>query len=171
MTDDADALVAFVRESFDISNVSVAFAPGDHTDTSTDGDVDHANYDNGPVYPSAVAVSEDPVVPGGGPMDVTAMGGSGGGGIQDVVVSILMDCWGGTHETAAEMNWSTSPDVVAKEIAHEVHRVCFEADPADAPSGYELINAAPPRSAHDTQATPTVRRYQTVCYLKRTIGL
>lgn len=157
--DTTEDLRQFLVANFDTSNISVTF--------STD-DIEHADYDDGPKYPSVAIVSEDPTTPGGGPMDVTGIEGSGGGAIQDVVTSVLVDCWGGTHETDIYQSEGSNPDVVAKELAWEVHRPCFEADPQDAPSGYELINARAPRSAHDTDASPTARRYQTVCYLKYT---
>lgn len=157
--DTTDDLLTFLRNNFNTANISVTFSTSD---------IEHANYEDGPSYPSAAIVSEDPVVPGGGPLDVTGMDGSGGGAIQDVITSVLVDCWGGTHETQIYHDEGSNPDVVAKEIANEVHRVCFEATPLEAPAGYEQISAAPPQSAHDTQASPTVRRYQTVCYLKYT---
>ena len=157
--DPTEDLRSFVVANFDTSAISVTF--------STD-DIEHANYDDGPTYPSVAIVSEDPSVLGGGPMDVSAIAGGGGGAVQETVVSVLVDCWGGIHETQIYHDEGSNPDVVAKELAHETHRVCFDAIPSEAPAGYELISAAPPRSAHDTDASPTVRRYQTTCYLKYT---
>lgn len=166
--DDSDNLVAYLRQEFDTSNITVSFSPGDSNDTTQDGDVDHANYDDGPDYPSAVVVTEDPTPIGAGPMGVTGMDPGGAGSTQRVVVSLLVDCWGGTWETADTNNWSISADEVAKEIAWEVHRILFETQPTNAPNDYELVSADVPRSAHDTQASPTVRRYQTVAYLAYT---
>lgn len=160
--DTTDDLLSFLingTPSFDTSAISVTF--------STDS-IEHANYDDGPTYPSIAIVSEDPTTPNGGQMGVSGMDGSSGGPIQDVVTSVLVDCWGGTHETDIYHNESSNPDVVAKELAWEVHRVCFEATPVDAPAGYELVSAAVPQTAHDTESSPTVRRYQVVCYLKYT---
>lgn len=158
-TEDLRAFLVNGAPSFDTSAISVTF--------STD-DIEHANYDDGPAYPSVAIASTDPVVQGGGPMAVSGMDGTGAGGFQDVVTSVLVDCWGGTHETDIYHTEGSNPDIVAKDLAWEVHRVCHEAQPAQAPAGYELINAAPPRSAPDTNQSPTARRYQTVCYLKYT---
>jgi len=160
--DTTDDLLSFLTSgtpSFDPSNISV---------TVSADDIEHANYDDGPTYPSVAIVSEDPSVLGGGPMDMTGMDGTGKGGIQDVITSVQVDCWGGDHETDIYHDEGSDPDTVAKELANEVHRVCFEADPDQVPSNYELINAAPPRSAHDTKSSPTKRRYVTIAYLKYT---
>ncbi|WP_089650091.1 hypothetical protein [Halobacterium hubeiense] len=159
VTDDLLAHLTTGTPSFNTDAIPVTFG---------EGRIEHADYDDGPRYPSVAVVSADPVVPGGGPMDATGMDGSGDGVIQDVIASVLVDCWGGTHETDVYHDEGSNPDVVAKELANEVHRVCFQTQPVQAPAGYELVNAAPPTPAHDTEASPTARRYQTVCYLKYT---
>lgn len=156
-TEDLRSFLTSNTPSFDTSNISVTFSTSD---------IEHANYDQGPKYPSVAIVSEDPTIPGGGETDLTGIDPSGAGNTQDQITSILVDCWGGTHETQLYQDEGSNPSKVAKELAWEVHRVCFEASPSQAPTDYTHVNATPPSSAHDTQASPVARRFQTVCYLR-----
>lgn len=156
--DPSDALKTHLRDNVDTGNISASL--------STEA-IDHADYDQGPSFPSVAIVSEDPSHPNSGPEDLSGIDPSGSGATQDTLVSLLVDCWGGTHETQIYHDEGSNPTTVASELAWEVHRVCFGAQ-SDAPTGYNFLTAAAPRTAHDTQTSPATRRYQTVCYLRFT---
>jgi hypothetical protein len=159
MEDVSDDLVSFLRSRFNTSVVSVSF---------TTTDIDHADYDGPNAYPQIAVVSEDPVVPGGGQTQFTGIDGGGGGPIQDVVVSVLVDCWGGPEDADAYQGVDVHPDLVATELATEVWRRCLNASTDNPPDGYEWISAEPPRDADDTERNTVHYRQQVVCRLKYT---
>lgn len=159
--DPADDLVTFLRNRVD---TSVASVPVDTTD------IGHADYEGPNDYPQIAVVSEDPAVPGGGETAFTGMDGGGGGPIQDVVVSIPVDCWGGPVDDDAYQGNDADPDSVAAELAAEVHVTCLEASTVDPPPGYEWISADPPRGADDLDRPSTHYRQQVIARLKYTIA-
>jgi hypothetical protein len=160
MIDVSEDLVEFLRSRVDGGVVSVAFDPA--------SDIDHADYDGANHYPQVAVVSEDPQVPGGGRTKFTGMDGGGAGPIQDVVVSVLVDCWGGPHDDDTYRGGDVHPDVVAAELATEVWETCLNAAVTGAPAGYEWIGAEPPQDADDTTRDSVHYRQQVVARLKHT---
>jgi len=156
--DPSDDLVSFLQTNFDSSVVSVSF--------STSSDIDHANYEGPNDYPQVAVVSEDPFVLGGGVTGFTGIDPDGDGPVQDVIVEILVDCWGGPETETVYQNNDVHPDTVATELAHEVWQTCNDAAAADSPSGYAWVSADPPRDADDTDRQQTHYRQQVVCRLK-----
>lgn len=179
-------LVAFLREHFDDSAISVPFDAGDPGDPTTVEGVRFADYDGANDYPQVAIVSEDPVVAGGGQSQYSGIDAGGRGGIQDVVTSVQIDCWGGPHDAdiyQQDLGYGSSygtfysggpthPDSVANELARETHRVLFEADEADAgppvPDGYEWVNAEPPVESNDFERSPTHYRRFVIARTKHT---
>lgn len=164
MSDPKTALRDFLQGANGVN----ASALSEPFDTATD--IQLANYEPGPDYPEIAVVTADPTVPNGGEMDVTAMDPGGGGAIQDVVYSVVVDCWAGTEATAGDLGWQTHPDAFAVELAEEVHQSCLSVDQPAVPDGYQQLSAAPPRDAHDTEGAQTEYRQQVICYLKTTHG-
>ena len=166
-------LVAFLRQHFDETAIPVTFNPGPTDDPTADGDVRFADYDGGAgPYPNVSIVSEDPVVVGGGEAQYSGIDAGGKGGIQDVVTSVQIDCWGGPHDAEIYANEDSHPDVVANALGRETHRVLFEADESDEgpplPDGYEWINAEQPVENNDTERSPTHYRRFVVARTKHT---
>jgi hypothetical protein len=165
-------LVAFLREYFDETAVSVTFSPGDPTDPTVEGDVRFAGYDGANDYPQVAVVSEDPVVAGGGQTQYSGIDAGGRGGIQDVITAVQIDCWGGPHDADVYQTEDSNPDTVANELGRETHRVLFEADEADVgppvPDGYEWVNAEQPSSSNDIERSPTHYRRIVVARTKHT---
>jgi hypothetical protein len=150
----------WLRPRFDDSAISVPF--------TASSDLDIANYDAGPAWPSIAIVSSDPVPLGGGPMDMTGIDPSGAGAIQDVVYRILVDCWGGPHNADVYQTNGSDADTVAEELGREVHDKAW-ATPDNAPADYNgAVSSTPPRDANDVEATPTEYRRQVTVYLKAT---
>jgi hypothetical protein len=114
-------LVAFLRTHFDESEIPVTFEAGDPADPTTVEGVRFAAYDGANDYPQVAIVSEDPVVPGGGQTQMTGIDAGGKGGIQDVVTSVQIDCWGGPHDADIYQSEGAHPDVVANALARETH--------------------------------------------------
>lgn len=160
MEDVSDDLVSFLRDRLDDSVVSVGF--------SASSDIGHADYAGANSYPQIAVVSEDPQVPGGGQTQFTGMDGGGGGPIQDVIVSILVDCWGGPTDHDAYTDVDVHPDLVAAELATEVQQVCLAASTVEPPDGYEWISASPPQDADDTERDAVHYRQQVAVRLKYT---
>ena len=122
-------LVAFLREHFNESEIPVTFEAGDPADPTTVEGVRFADYDGANNdFPQVAIVSEDSVVPGGGQTQMTGIDAGGGGGIQDVVTSVQIDCWGGPHDADIYQSEGAHPDVVANALARETHSVLFGAD-------------------------------------------
>ncbi|WP_226041567.1 hypothetical protein [Natrinema sp. DC36] len=165
-------LVAFLRTHFNESEVPVAFTAGDPTDPTAEGDVRFADYDGDNDYPQVAIASEDPVVPGGGETGYSGIDAGGKGGIQDVITSVQIDCWGGPYDADVYQSEGSHPDVVANALGREVHRVLFEADEADegppVPDGYEWVNAEQPVESNDTQRSPTHYRRFVIARMKHT---
>jgi len=162
-------LIAFLREQMDPSVVAVTFDPGPPGDTDAGGDVFFADYDGDLDYPLVAIVSNDPVVPGGGETGFTGIDSGGGGPVQDVVETILVDCWGGPVDDAIYDGAGTHPDDVANNLGREVWSVCNEAAAENAPAGYEWIGASPPSTADDEETHErTHYRDQVVVRLKHT---
>jgi hypothetical protein len=158
--DVSDDLVTFLQSRVDESAVSVGF--------DSDSDIDHADYDGANHYPQMAVVSEDSQVPGGGRTKYTGMDGGGGGPIQDVIVSVLVDCWGGPEDDPAYIDTDVHPDLVAAELAGEVWDACLDAATTGPPEGYEWIGAEPPRDADDTTRDTVHYRQQVITRLKHT---
>lgn len=152
MADVEDDLVAFLRGNVDGSIVSVAFDPGDASNTDLDGGVKHSDTDGHRDYPQVAVVGTDPITPGGGETGLTGIDPGGGGGVQDVVHLVRVDCWGGRDDDPIYQGGSTHPSKVAVALADEVHDVCFSVSGAAAPTGYEWINADEPFTNHDTES-------------------
>jgi len=165
-------LVAFLREYFDASAVPVTFTNGDPTDPTAAGDIRFADYDGANDYPQIAIASEDATPVGGGQTGYSGIDAGGDGGIQDVITSVQIDCWGGPEDADVYQSEGSHPDVVANALARETHRVLFEADEADAgpptPEGYEWANAEPPSEANDIERSPTHYRRTVVARLKHT---
>ena len=165
-------LVAHLREHFAATEIPVPFDVGDPADPVSPGDVRFADYDGENDYPQVAIVSEDPVVPGGGETQYTAMDAGGAGGIQDIITSVQIDCWGGPQDATVYNENGSHPDVVANALAWETHAVLFGSDEGDegppVPEGYEWVNAEPPVEANDTERTPTHYRRFVVGLLKHT---
>lgn len=165
-------LIAHLREYFDAGAVPVPFDVGDPTDPSAPGDVRYADYDGANDYPQVAIVSEDGVVPGGGQTQYTGMDAGGGGGIQDTVTSVQIDCWGGPRDADVYAEHGSHPDAVANALSRETHSVLFNTDESaegpPIPDGYEWINAEPPVENNDTKRTPTHYRRYVVGLLKHT---
>lgn len=165
-------VVAFLREHFDEGEIPVSFEAGDPTDPTASGDVRFADYDGGLEYPQVAIVSEDPLVPGGGETQYSGIDAGGKGGIQDVVTSVQIDCWGGPHDAKVYKDEGSHPDVVANALARETHRVLFKANESDegppVPDGYEWVNAEPPVEANDTERSPTHYRRFVIARTKHT---
>lgn len=165
MTRDIKAdLIDFLRTHVDETAISVSFTNADDIGFAAYDDVDQDVY--------VTPVSEDPVVPGGGQTQYSGMDPGGRGGVQDVVTLVQIDCWGGDRDAAIYQGVDSHPDIVANELAREVHRVLFEADESAAgppvPEGYEWVNAEPPTDADDAQQSPTKYRDYVLARLKYT---
>jgi hypothetical protein len=160
MTDVSGDLVDFLRSEADFTSVSVSF--------DDQNDLHEANPDGGRSYPSVVTVSEDPIVPGGGDTQFTAMDPGGGGPIQDRIWLVTVDCWGGPVSAGAYEGVDVHPDDVAGELGNIVSDTCINAAADAAPSGYEWISADPPSTANDTDPEYTHYRRQVTCRLKTT---
>lgn len=178
-------LVAFLREHFDDTAVPVAFDAGDPAQPATEGDVRFADYDGANDYPQVAIASEDPTIAGGGETGYSAMDAGGGGGVQDVITSVQVDCWGGPDDSQAYNAEGfgydfgsdfglapTHPDVVANALGREVHDILFEADESSdgppTPDGYDWVNAEQPTESNDTERSPTHYRRFVVARLKHT---
>lgn len=165
-------LIAFLRQHFDESVVSVTFSPGDPADPTTEEGIRFADYDGANEYPQIAVVSEDPTLPGGGTTGYSAMDAGGKGGIQDVITSVQIDCWGGPDNDDIYQSEGSHPDPVANQLARETHRVLFEADESDegppVPDGYEWVNAEQPVESNDTERNPTHFRRYVIARLKHT---
>lgn len=150
----------WVRPRFDDSAISVPFTAAD--------DLDIANRDVGPSWPSIEIAASDPIVPGGGPMDMTGMDPGGGGAIQDQIYAIHVDCWGGPRDAAVYADHGSDPVTVADELGQELHSAAW-ATPENAPAGYNgAVSATPPMDAPETDATPTEHRTVVRVFLKAT---
>ena len=156
--DVSDDLVTFLRANLNTERVSVPFDPAD--------DIDHANYEGSQEYPQIAVVSEDAIVAGGGLTQYSGIDPGGGGGIQDVVVSLLVDCWGGPEDEAVYRSTGVHPDRVAAELAHEVHQAATATGASSPPPGYDWLSAEPPRDADDVDREQTHYRQQVICRLK-----
>jgi hypothetical protein len=165
-------LIAHLREYIDETVVDVPFDAGDPSDPTAEGDVRFADYDGSNDYPQVAIVSEDAVVPGGGQTQYSAMDAGGSGGIQDIVTSVQIDCWGGPHDDDVYQEHGSHPDVVANALGRAVHDVLFNSDESSegppVPDGYEWLNAEPPTESNDTERTPTHYRRVVVARLKYT---
>lgn len=166
-------LVAFLREHFDETEIPVTFDAGNHTDPTASGDVRFADYDGGAgPYPNVSILSEDAVVPGGGQTQYSGVDAGGKGGIQDVVTSVQIDCWGGPQDADIYQSEGSHPDVVANALGRETHRVLFEADESNegppVPDGYEWVNAEQPVENNDLERSPTHYRRFVIARIKHT---
>lgn len=165
-------LVAFLREHFDEDVVPVGFDAGDAADPTAEGDIQFADYDGPNRYPQVAIASEDGNVPGGGETQYSAIDAGGKGGIQDVVTSVQIDCWGGPRDDPTYQQEGSHPDIVSNALSRETHRILFEADESDdgppVPDGYEWVNAEPPVESNDTERTPTHYRRFVIARLKHT---
>lgn len=165
-------LIAHLRKNFDTGAVPVPFDVGDATDPAAPGDVRFADYDGENDYPQVAIVSEDAVVPGGGQTQYSAIDAGGGGGIQDTVTSVQIDCWGGPRDADVYEQHGSHPDIVANALGRETHRVLFSSDESSqgppVPDGYEWVNAEPPEESNDTERTPTHYRRIIIARLKHT---
>lgn len=159
MVNPKEDLRDWIRPRFDDSAISVPFAAS--------SDLDIANYDVGPAWPSIAIVSADPVTPGGGQTGATGIDGGGGGAIQDTVYLVLVDCWGGPRSADVYADHGSDPVTVANDLATELH-ASARSIPQNAPSGYEWVFADPPQDANDPEATPTEYRQQVTVRLKTT---
>jgi hypothetical protein len=157
-------LIEFLRSHVGDAAISVAFTPDD--------DIGFEQYDDADQDIYVTASSEDPAVPAGGQTQYSGVDPGGAGGIQDVVTSLQIDCWGGDIDADAYAGVDSHPDIVANELAREVHRVLFEAGESGSgpptPSGYEWINAEPPREANDVERSPTKYRRIVIARTKHT---
>lgn len=165
MTRDVKAdLIAFLREYVDTDAISVPF--------TADDDIGFAAYDDTEQGVYVTPVSEDPVVPGGGQTQYSGIDAGGRGGIQDVITSVQIDCWGGDVQADVYGGVDSHPDIVANELAREVHRVLFETSEGGSgsptPDGYEWINAEPPVEANDPEESPTKYRRFVIARTKHT---
>ncbi|WP_323190456.1 hypothetical protein [Halostella sp. PRR32] len=165
-------LVAFLRQHFDSGAIPVTFEAGDPTDPTTVEGVRFADYDGANDYPQVAVVSEDPTTPGGGQTGYSGIDAGGGGGIQDAVTSVQIDCWGGPHDADIYQSEGSHPDVVANALGRETHRVLFKADESSSgppvPDGYEWVNAEQPVESNDTKRSPTHYRRFVVAKTKHT---
>lgn len=149
----------FLRDSFDPNAVSVPWTNSEH--------IGIANYDVGPEFPSIAIANSDPVIPGGGDTGVTAIDGQGGGGIQESVFHVLVDCWGGPRDDPTYEEHGSDPETVAGEIGEEVHSETM-VGVLGAPDGYEWMWSNPPKDANQSEATPTELRRQVTVRMKWT---
>jgi hypothetical protein len=160
MVDPKDDLVTHLRNNVDPSVVSVPFTNAD--------DIVFADYDGGAgPYPQIAVVSKDPIVPGGGQTQATGIDAGGGGGIQDTIYLVRVDCWGGPADADVYANHGSNPDTVANELGEEVAKTC-RVGTAGAPSGYEWMFAEPPTEADDVEESPTEHRDQVTVRMKVT---
>lgn len=157
-------IIDFLRSHVDTSVIDVPFDKSDDIGFAAYDDVDQSVY----VTPA----SEDGVVVGGGESRYSGMDGTGKGGIQDVVTTVQVDCWGGDRDDDVYTGVDSHPDIVANALSREVHRVLFESgesnDEIPTPDGYEWVNAEPPVEANDVQETPTKYRRYVVAVTKHT---
>ena len=157
-------LVDHLRAYVDETALSVPF--------DTQDDIGPAAYDDVGQEVYATPVSKDPRVPGGGETGYSGIDAGGRGGIQDTVVSVQIDCWGGDRDADVYVGADSDPNTVANELAQEVHRVLFESDEADAgppvPDGYKWVNAEPPTGADDPERSPTKYRDIVIARVKYT---
>lgn len=149
MVDPKDDLRTFLRTNFNSNAVSVSFTNSD--------DIDFADYDGNQDYPEVAIVSKDTIVPGGGQTQATGIDAGGGGGVQDVIYLVQVDCWGGPDDADVYSSDGSHPDIVANELGEEVARVC-RAGADGAPDGYEWMFSEPPYEADDTDESPTKHR-------------
>lgn len=150
MVDPKADLRTFLRTNFDSTAISVSF--------TNDDDIVFADYDGGAgPYPQVAIVSKDPVVLGGGQTQATGIDPGGGGGIQDVVYLVTVDCWGGPDDADVYDTDGSHPDIVANELGEGVAATC-RIGSAGSPDGYEWLFAEPPAEADDTDESPTKHR-------------
>jgi hypothetical protein len=165
-------LVTFLRTYIDETSITVSFDSGNPSKPNASGGVRFADYDGENEYPQIAIASEDPSVSGGGQSRYSGIDAGGRGGIQDVITSVQIDCWGGPDTAEVYQTEGSHPDVVANELGREVHRVLFEADEAaegpPVPDGYEWVNAEPPTESNDTNRSPTHYRRVVIGLLKHT---
>jgi len=155
-------IIDHLRSEVTAASIPVSF--------STSDDIGYAQYDDTESDVYVTPVSEDPVVPGGGQTQYSGIDPGGAGPIQDVVTSVQIDCWGGDIDTPRNQAAGVHPHTVANDLGREVHRVLFESSEASSsppvPSGYHWVNADPPRTADDSEASPTKYRRVVVAYAK-----
>lgn len=158
-------LIDHLRSEFDTSAISVPFDVSDDIAFEAYDDVEKEVY--------VTPVSEDSTSPGGGETQYTGIDPSGAGGIQDIVTSVQIDCWGGDEEADVYMTNNTHPDIVANELSTEVHRILFNTDESSSgpaiPTGYDWMNAQPPSEADDTEENPTTFRDIVIARTKHTV--
>lgn len=148
MVDPKDDLRTFLRNNFNSNAVSVTFTNSD--------DIVFADYDGAQSHPEVAIVSKDTVVPGGGQTQATGIDPGGGGGIQDVIYLVQVDCWGGPDDADIYQSEGSHPDIVANELGEEVARVCRAG--TNGLADYEWVFAEPPFESDDTEESPTKHR-------------
>jgi hypothetical protein len=159
-TDPSDDLVSFLRSNVNTGNISVPFTSAD--------DIDHADPDGPRSFPKIAISAADASPVEGGQTGFSGIDPGGNGPIQDVIVSIQVDCWAGPETVSAYQTNSVHPDHVAAEMSTEVHTSCLDAAADNAPSGYHWIAADPPRDADDTEVSETEYRDIVIVRLKYT---
>lgn len=159
VVDVSATVVDFLRAELDPAAVPVPFDVAD--------DVGFAEYDRAIDYPFVAAVSEDPVVVGGGNTAFTALGADGGP-VQDRVWLVTIDCWGGPIDDDVYQSAGSHPDKVANALGHLVADAANDAAEAGAPDGVAWISAEPPVTANDTDREPTHYRRQVTVRAKTT---
>lgn len=160
MGSEATDLRDFLQGSNGIDTSTLSFS------FSTSDDVVVSDPEGGPSYPEAAVASKDPTIPGGPATRFTGYDPSGAGPIQESIVSLQVDCWGGTEEDGTIQTDDVHPATAAEELAEAVWQACFDANAASPPSGYEWVAADRPFQNHDTTESPPAYRESTICYLK-----
>ena len=150
----------WIRPRFDDTAISVTFSASD--------DLDIANYDVGPAWPSIAIVDATPVVRGGGATGATSFDPTGAGAYQEVDYLITVDCWGGPRTADIYASEGSDPDTVAVELAMELHRAARGEEAT--PSGYEYAFADPPQDATTTNEDETEYRQQVTARLGYRFG-
>lgn len=142
-------LLALLQTNMNPANIPVAFSPA--------VDVDYVDYEEARRYPRVVLSTEFTTMPGGGSTGIAGIAGDGSGPVYRPRTTVLVDCWGGTEATEANVTAGVHPAEVARALAEEVWRVVHSNTDL---AGYHSVSVSGgPYQAHDREASPTVYRY------------